>query len=102
MKSIYEQWADHWDASKKLYYIPAMPDATEYTIASIDASGGKDGFEDGEAFRPTINSYMYGNAKAISRIAGIKGDERTAREYLQKAADLKTNVERSLWNDSLQ
>ena len=62
MKNIYNQWSDHWDAAKNLYYIPAMPDATEYTIASIDASGGKDGFEDGEAFRPTINSYMYGNA----------------------------------------
>src|SRR5678815_6167170 len=68
MKSIYNRWADHWDSAKKLYYIPAMPDATEYTIASIDASGGKDGFEGGEAFRPTINSYMYGNARAISKI----------------------------------
>src|SRR5438046_5710262 len=101
MKSIYEQWADHWDASKKLYYIPAMPDATEYTIASIDASGGKDGFDDGEAFRPTINSYMYGNALAIGRIAAMKGDMATTKTYLQKAYNLKKNVEQSLWNDSL-
>jgi len=102
MKSIYEQWADHWDASKKLYYIPAMPDATEYTIASIDASGGKDGFEGGDAFRPTINSYMYGNAMAIARLALIKGDTAVSREYFQKAAGLKATVEQSLWNDSLQ
>jgi hypothetical protein len=32
---------------RNLYYIPAMPDATEYTIASIDATGGKEGFDGG-------------------------------------------------------
>ncbi len=102
MELKYNQWSDHWDASKKLYYIPAMPDATEYTIASIDASGGKEGFAGGEAFRPTINSYMYGNAMAISRIASLKGDTAASRNFLQKAMALKENVEHNLWNDSLQ
>jgi hypothetical protein len=102
MSYIYDQWRDHFDSSKHLYYIPAMPDATEYTIASIDASGGKDGFDDGEAFRPTINSYMYGNAKAIARIAALKGDLATSKLFMQRAADLKVNVQQSLWNDSLQ
>ena len=102
MQQMYREWSDHFDSTKNLYYIPAMPDATEYTIASIDASGGKDGFDDGEAYRPTINSYMYGNAIAIARIAAIKGDVEMSKEYLQKAADLKTDVEHDLWNDSLQ
>lgn len=101
MKRKYEGWADHWDAGRNLYYIPAMPDATEYTIASIDASGGKDGFEDGEAFRPTINSYMYGNALAISRIAAMKGDQQTSKDYAQRATALKSNVQRFLWNDAM-
>src|SRR4029078_9961533 len=102
MKHIYNLWSDHFYSVKNLFYIPAMPDATEYTIASIDASGGKDGFDDGETFRPTINSYMYGNALAIARIAAMKGDTVTAKLYLQRAAALKQNVEQSLWNDSLQ
>ncbi len=102
MKSIYNQWSDHWDAAKELYYIPAMPDATEYTIASIDASGGKDGFDGGEAFRPTINSYMYANAMAISHIAQLSGDSSTSRNYDQKASALKSNIEKNLWNDSLE
>lgn len=101
MRREYNDWSDHFDSAKNLYYIPAMPDATEYTIASIDASGGKDGFDDGEAFRPTINSYMYGNAMAIAQLAAMKGDTATANGYLQKAADLKTNIEHYLWNDSL-
>ncbi len=102
MKSIYDQWSDHWEEAKQLYYIPAMPDATEYTIASIDASGGKDGFAGGEAFRPTINSYMYGNAMAIAKIAAMKGDAVTEKEYLQRAVALKARVMQHLWNDSLQ
>lgn len=102
LKNTYRQWSDHRDSSKNMYYIPAMPDATEYTIASIDASGGKDGFEDGEAFRPTINSYLFGNAQAIARIAELKGDAATSKEYRQYAAALKKNVEQYLWNDSLQ
>ena len=102
MKSIYDKWSDHWEPEKNLYYIPAMPDATEYTIASIDASGGKDGFEGGDAFRPTLNSYMYGNAMAISKIASLKGDTATSTDYLERAHALKQNIEKNLWNDSLQ
>ncbi|MFT3679572.1 MAG: discoidin domain-containing protein [Ferruginibacter sp.] len=102
MISIYKQWDDHWEEAKQLYYIPAMPDATEYTIASIDASGGKDGFAGGEAFRPTINSYMYANALAISKIAAMKGDAATSDVYLKKAKALKANVQQLLWNDSMQ
>lgn len=102
MKQSYDKWIDHFEAAKNLYYIPAMPDATEYTIASVDASGGKAGFDSGEAFRPTINSYMYGNAMAIARIAAMKGDDATKNTYLQRAESLKRNIEESLWNDSMQ
>jgi hypothetical protein len=102
MMATYEAWYDHYDSSKMLYYIPAMPDATEYTIASIDASGGTAGFDGGDAFRPTINSYMYGNAKAISNVARLKGKADTAYVYSRLAARLKVLVEKNLWNDSMQ
>jgi Trehalase/F5/8 type C domain len=102
MKMIYNKWNDHWESAKDLYYIPAMPDATEYTIASIDGSGGKDGFDGGDAFRPTLNSYMYGNAMAISKIALLKNDSRTSSEYRARASHLKATIEKNLWNDSLQ
>jgi len=48
--------------------------------------------------RPSINSYMYGNAVAIAAIAGIAGREAVAREYRQKAAGLKELVQSRLWN----
>jgi hypothetical protein len=56
MRKVYEAWDDHFDESKGLYYIEPLLDATEYTIASIDASCGVDGFGGGVSFRPTINA----------------------------------------------
>lgn len=102
MISIFNQWSDHWEEAKQLYWIPAMPDATEYTIASIDASGGTAGFDGGDTFRPSINSYMFANAMAISKLAAIKGDSATSNGYLKKALAIKATVQQQLWNDRLQ
>jgi hypothetical protein len=100
MKSVYNAWADHYDASRSLYWQVPLSDATEYTIASIDASGGADGFTGGDSFRPSINSYMFANAKAISSIAALAGDTATANDYASRAASIKTNLQNSLWNST--
>jgi hypothetical protein len=99
MIQLYERWDDHYDASKGLYYIEPIMDATEYTIASIDASGGQDGFLHGDAFRPTINSFMFANALAISRFATLAGDTNAAVKFAAKAEALRQGVEASLWRD---
>jgi len=102
MQHIFNLWLDHYDLNKNLYYIEPLADATEYTISSIDASGGKDGFTGGHAFRPTINSYMYANALAIARIALLKKDLQLSKKYEDIAAYIKADVQKYLWNDSLQ
>ncbi|HEX4053261.1 MAG TPA: discoidin domain-containing protein [Tepidisphaeraceae bacterium] len=102
MQHIFHLWDDHYDFSKNLYYIEPILDATEYSIASIDASGGKDGFLGGDAFRPTINSFMFANAVAISKIAALAGDTSTARAFAHTAASIKQSVEKNLWNDDMQ
>jgi hypothetical protein len=48
--------------------------------------------------RPTINSYMYGNATALSAIAGLKGDNALASLYKSKADTLRNLIETKLWN----
>jgi hypothetical protein len=48
--------------------------------------------------RPSINSYMYGNAAAIALIADLAGKDTIAREYRQKAARIRDLVETRLWN----
>ncbi len=102
MKAVYEGWNDHWEESKSLYYIPSMPDATEYNIAGIEGSGGTDGFEGGEAFRPTINSYMYANALAIAEIAGLQGEQETSELYRRRAGSLKKEIQDHLWHEEFR
>jgi hypothetical protein len=102
MKRLYRQWDDHYDAAKGLYFIEPLLDATEYTISSIDASGGKEGFRGGDAFRPSINSFMFANALAISKLSAMIGDTRSAQEFAAKAAALRDLVQRSLWNEGFQ
>lgn len=50
--------------------------------------------------RPTINSYMYGNAVALAAIADLKQNTASAHRYRSKAAALKKLVHERLWNKS--
>lgn len=49
--------------------------------------------------RPTINSYMYGYAQALQKIALLAGKPAMAQEYAQKAAQIKNTVLTQLWDD---
>ncbi|UCG57697.1 MAG: hypothetical protein JSU70_22885 [Phycisphaerales bacterium] len=49
--------------------------------------------------RPPLNSYMYANALAISKVAEMAGKESLAEEYAQKAARLKPLIHRLMWDD---
>ena len=48
--------------------------------------------------RATINSYMYGDARAIARIAELAGKADVAREYQAKADRLRELVQQKLWD----
>lgn len=61
----------------------------------------RDGMEysiSGPGFRPTMNSYLYGDALAISRLAARSGQEEASRRYEEKAQRLRKRVERLLWD----
>ena len=64
----------------------------------IDDRDGMEKSIGGSGYRPTINSYMYGDAIAIADLASLAGDEATARIYRAKATTLKSLIERYLWN----
>jgi hypothetical protein len=49
--------------------------------------------------RPTINSYMFANARAISAIASLAKREGVAAEFERKAADVKQLTHEKLWDD---
>lgn len=48
--------------------------------------------------RPSINGYMYGNAKAIAAIADMSGNGAVASDYRGKAERLKDLIIQRLWN----
>ena len=52
--------------------------------------------------RPTINSYMYGNAVALAKLARLAGRECLAGEFTNKAARLRRLVQEKLWNADAQ
>lgn len=56
----------------------------------------------GKGMRPTLNSYMYANAFAISRIAGWAGRGELKDFYEKKADELKKKILSMLWDEKDQ
>ena len=52
----------------------------------------------GDGLRPTLNSYMYANAKAISKIASWANDVVMEKNYAAKAEELKKKINCLLWD----
>ena len=52
--------------------------------------------------RPTINSYMYGNAKALAAMSQLIGEKNKAQTYTSKADTLRHIIEITLWNEDQQ
>lgn len=112
MRRIFDLWDDHLDKARGLYWVEPIKDATEYTISSIDASGAgftdtpskvdrSNGFTLGFAFRPSINSFQYGNAQAIARLSRLAGDTAAADLYAGRAASIQAATLAQLWNPTL-
>lgn len=87
--SNYEAWENHNQDANGLFWQSDDRDGMEVSIG-------------GSGYRPTINSYMYGDAIAIARIAQSTGQAETAGKFLAKAARLKELVQRELWDTKAQ
>ena len=110
--ALYDRWLADGNRDALLQYLdPLILDYAAWESERLTGSGlfwqrdVSDGMESSVSggrkvknIRPSINSYMYGNAKAIAAIATLAGKEPVAREYREKAARLKDLVERRLWN----
>ncbi|MET0238329.1 MAG: discoidin domain-containing protein [Sphingobium sp.] len=101
MRHIYRLWDEKFDFDKGLYFVEPLLDATEYTVSSIDASGGEDGFRGGDAFRPSVNSYMFANARALAKMAELAGDAPMAAEFTARADGLRKRVLADLWSEKV-
>ncbi|MDE6985501.1 MAG: six-hairpin glycosidase, partial [Bacteroides acidifaciens] len=89
LETEYQRWERTNRLKNGLYWQGDVQDGMEESI-----SGGRRK----KYARPTINSYMYGNAKALSLMGILSGDEGMAMRYGMKADTLKTLVDTELWN----
>ena len=93
LKAEYSHWENTNRLANGLYWQYDVRDGMEEQI-----SGGRKV----KNARPTINSYMFGNAQALNKIAAMAGDQAASKYYQAKADTIKTLVETKLWNsDSL-
>ena len=54
----------------------------------------------GNGLRPTLNSYMYANACAVSKIAAHADDIKLSELFAKKASTLYENINRYLWDET--
>ncbi|KAF5710031.1 coagulation factor 5 8 type domain-containing protein [Fusarium globosum] len=92
----YRGWDNHYSSPLSLYWQVPVWDATEYTAASYESS---DPYHGGAGFRPTLNSYQYGDAIAIANIAALGGDSDLENEYRRRAEILQVAVQKHLWDN---
>ncbi len=85
----YQQWEKEKQTTNGLLWQFDVRDAMEESIS---------GSRTERNLRPTINSYMYGNAKAIALIAQLAGNKRVVSDYENMAAELRRLVEDKLWD----
>ncbi len=85
----YSKWESERQLKSGLFWQFDVRDGMEESVS---------GSRKDENRRPTISSYMYGNAKALAQIGNILGDKALAQKYETKAASLKKLVQDSLWD----
>ena len=85
----YRAWENERLTTSGLFWQFDVRDGMEESIS---------GSRTNKNLRPTINTYMFANARAIADIARMAGNRKTAAEFDVKAAQLKKLVQENLWN----
>ena len=93
LEEEYARWEQTNRLPSGLYWQGDVQDGMEESI-----SGGRKK----QYARPTINSYMFGNAKALAWMNQMTGDMAKSKRYEQKANTLKQLIETKLWNPDHQ
>jgi hypothetical protein len=91
LNADYKLWETERLLPNDMFYQFDVKDAMEESIS---------GSRKDKNMRPTINSYMYGNALALTKMAAILGNDSLKTKYQQKAKLLKTLVQQNLWDDT--
>ena len=120
----YQGWmTEHWDSAHQMFRSDGMHDGMETNINSRQTA---DEFSGAEGYRPTLNSYMYADARAVASAARLLGHSETrrlgdsaarrldhstprpldlstlAQLYTRRADSLKARIQKELWDSTRQ
>ena len=97
MKQQHAGWiAEHWDDGQRMFRWDGLHDGMERNINSRQTDDIDEG---AEGYRPTLNSYLYGDERAIARASAMFGDSATARDFDARADALRARVLDALWDE---
>ena len=100
MEKQYQGWLqEHWNPDHQMFAWSGMHDGMEFTIGSRQT---KDEFAGANSYRPTLNSYVYADLKAMAKTATLTGQTDKAAEFEAKAQALKARVQDELWDTKRQ
>jgi hypothetical protein len=92
----HEGWEKrHFVPEVGLFWQTGHDDGMEFNINSRQT---KDILRGAPGYRPTLNAYLWADALAIARVADLAGEKATADVYRRKAAGLKENLQKKLWD----
>ena len=89
----YRLWEQERKDSSGLFWQFDVRDGMEESIS---------GSRTNKNLRPTINSYMFANARAIAAIGRLAGKGELATQFDATAAELKAAVQKRLWNSGAE
>ncbi|MFZ1941375.1 MAG: discoidin domain-containing protein [Terracidiphilus sp.] len=112
----YEVWERGWveyphdngyDPERQLFWNTGRDMGGEFNLASCQLSEQLRGIEGykirgGAGYRPDINAVLYAEAQTIGWLAALAGRTELADRFAQKAALLRRNTQRDLWDDERQ
>ena len=100
MEQQYQGWMDeHWDAQHRMFHWAGMHDGMEINIESRQTQHDFDGADN---YRPTLNSYVYGDLNALANAEELDGNSLKAADYRNMARMLKQRVQQELWDPKRQ
>jgi hypothetical protein len=85
----YRVWEKERQLTNGLFWQFDVRDGMEESIS---------GSRTAKNMRPTINSYMFANARAIANVARLAGNSKVSREFDDKAVRLRKLALEKLWN----
>lgn len=86
----YRVWEQERQLTNGMFWQFDVRDAMEESIS---------GSRTARNIRPTINSYMFANARAIASIASLAGKTKLASEFSEKSEALRRLTQSTLWDD---